>query len=174
MEKNELQQLVQKAQNQDSDAFAQLYSQYYKQLYKTAYYILGNAQDAEDTVMETVADAFTSISKLRAVEAFEGWIYKILYNKSRRKRGTNIYKATLELNENIESSDKGSDEIITNVDLLRALNTLSKDERTIVVLSICSGYSSIDVGKIMGINANTVRSKQMRALGKLRTIMERE
>ena len=84
MEKNELQQLVQKAQNQDSDAFAQLYSQYYKQLYKTAYYILGNAQDAEDTVMETVADAFTSISKLRAVEAFEGWIYKILYNKSRR------------------------------------------------------------------------------------------
>ncbi|MEG0913088.1 MAG: RNA polymerase sigma factor [Oscillospiraceae bacterium] len=174
MEKERLTPLVEAAKSKDADAFAEIYSSYYKSLYKSAYYLLGNPQDAEDTVMETVADAFSSIHKLRVAEAFEGWIFKILYNKARRKRGTTIYKATVELSENIESDDKSGDDIGDNVDLLRALGTLRDDERAVVVLSICEGYSSQDVSKIMGVNANTVRSKQMRALAKLRAFMEKE
>lgn len=173
MEKEKRTALVERARHHDADAFAALYSGYYKALYKTAYYILGNAQDAEDTVMETVADAFAGIGQLRVADAFEGWLFRILYNKSRRKRGVAVYKATLELNEEIEADDRHGD-ATENIDLLRALETLTREERTIVVLAVCEGYSSQDIGRVMRLNANTVRSKQMRALAKMRTILEKE
>ncbi len=166
--------LVERAKNRDGEAFAELYSGYYKSLYKTAFYILGNAHDAEDTVMETVADAYTGIGKLRTPEAFEGWLFKILYNKARRKRGTLLFKATLELNENLEASGNETELVGVSVDLMRALATLSREERSIIVLAVCEGRASGEIGKIMGINPNTVRSKQMRALAKLRAILEKE
>ena len=174
MEKQEMKALVERAKNQDREAFAELYANYYKALYKTAFYILGNAQDAEDTVMETIADAYMGITKLRIPEAFEGWLFRILYNKARRKRGTLLFKATLELNENLEAEGNSTEQIGMSIDLMRALATLSREERVIVVLSVCEGYASADIGRIMELNPNTVRSKQMRALGKLRKILEKE
>lgn len=172
MEKDKLRALVPAAQAGDDDAFSQLYAGCYKSLYKTAYYLLGNAADAEDTVMETVADAYAGIAKLRVPEAFEGWIYKILYNKARRKRGVLLYKVTVELPETLEGPSTSAETIGDNTDLVRALQTLSQQERAIVVLSVCEGYTSAEIAQVLSLNANTVRSKQMRALAKLRAQME--
>ncbi len=174
MEKTEITALVKRAQARDSEAFASLYSEYYRALYKTAFYILGNEQDAEDTVMETVTDVYTGIGKLRAPEAFEGWLFKILYNKARRKRGTLAFRATLALEEQLEAPGRDAGQIGVSVDLMRALATLSRTERAILVLAICEGRSSAEIGGILGLNPNTVRSKQMRALAKLRAILEKE
>ncbi|MDO4566644.1 MAG: RNA polymerase sigma factor [Oscillospiraceae bacterium] len=135
---------------------------------------MGTVEDAEDVVMETVADAFAGIGALRSPEAFEGWIFKILYNKSRRRRGAVYYGATQELPENAEAAAADEAAITDNIDLMRALSSLSKEERGVIVLSVCEGYSSQEVGEIMSLNPNTVRSKQMRALAKMRAIMERE
>ncbi len=173
MDKERMAQLVAAAQNNDADAFAQLYAEYNRALYKTAYYLIGTREDAEDTVMETIADAYASIRSLRAAEAFEGWIFRILYNKARRRRGSVYYNATSELDENMEAKVRDAAAITDRVDLMRALGTLSNEERAIVVLGICKGYSSLEIGKIMSLNANTVRSKQMRALSKLRALLER-
>lgn len=118
--------------------------------------------------METVADAYGGLHSLRAVDAFEGWLFKILYNKARRKRGLLRYRVTTELNEEIVAAGRDGEQIAASVDLLRALESLKRDERAIVVLAICEGYSSRDIARIMRMNANTVRSKQMRALAKLR------
>lgn len=172
MEKEKLRELVTAAQQDDADAFCQLYTSYYQSLYKTAYYMLGNAADAEDTVMDTVADAYAGIGKLRVAEAFEGWLYKILYNKARRKRGVIYYKATVELPETLEAPGMSADAIGDNADLMRALATLDAQERAIVVLSVCRGYTSAEIGGMMSVNANTVRSKQMRALAKMRGLLE--
>ena len=172
MEKDEMLRLVAAAKKKDKSAFAELYEGYYKALFKAAYYILGNRHDAEDTVMDTVIDAYSSIDKLRSDEAFDGWLFKILYNKARRKRGTLIYTATAELNEETEAGGGDYDSISENADLMNALFTLTKEERTIIVLSIVGGYSSLEIAKITGLNANTVRSKQMRGLAKLREILE--
>ena len=163
--------LVAAAQGRDADAFAALYSEYSGALYKTAYYLIGRREDAEDVVMETVTDAYASISQLRAPEAFEGWIFKILYNKARRRRGAVYYNATSEIPETLQANVPGEGEITDNIDLLRALDTLSTEERAIVVLSVCEGYTSAEIGSIMSLNPNTVRSKQMRTLAKLRDIL---
>ncbi len=172
MDKEQLRPVVEAARAGDADAFAALYADFYKALYKTAYYLLGQPQDAEDTVMETFADAFAGVRRLRAPDAFEGWLYRILYNKARRKRGAAALHAADELSEHIEAAGRTDREIAAGLDLLRALDTLSREERAIVVFAVCEGYTSGEVARMMGMNPNTVRSKQLRALAKLRARLE--
>ena len=50
--------LVKRAKRGDVDAFAELYGKIYEKLYRFAFYMLKNAQDAEDAVSEAVTDAF--------------------------------------------------------------------------------------------------------------------
>ena len=77
-------ELVSRAKQQDSHAFAELYEMVYQDLYRMALYTLGNPQDAENVVSDTVLDAYCNIGKLREAAAFKGWIFKILSNKCNR------------------------------------------------------------------------------------------
>ena len=77
--------LVKRAKRGDVDAFAELYGKIYEKLYRFAFYMLKNAQDAEDAVSEAVTDAFEGIRKLKREESFANWMYQIVANKCRRK-----------------------------------------------------------------------------------------
>ena len=52
------------------EQFLELYEPVYKDMYRLAYYYLGNAQDAEDAVSETVLKAYEKFASLRKKEAF--------------------------------------------------------------------------------------------------------
>ena len=77
--------LVKRAKRGDVDAFAELYGKIYEKLYHFAFYMLKNAQDAEDAVSEAVTDAFEGIRKLKREESFANWMYQIVANKCCRK-----------------------------------------------------------------------------------------
>ena len=47
------------------EQFLELYEPVYKDMYRLAYYYLGNAQDAEDVVGETVLKAYEKFASLR-------------------------------------------------------------------------------------------------------------
>ena len=164
--RNGLNDLCEKAKAGDAEAFAQLYAQYAPKLYATAFYLLGRREDAEDTVMEAVADAFATIGKLRDAQAFGGWLYAILMNKIRRRRKGYWLDRETQLNEEIAAAGGGPDP--ERADLQRALGALSPLDREIVVLGVLGGYESAEIANILGLNANTVRSRRMRALAKLR------
>ena len=65
MNAEEMKAYVLLARNGDTAAFCKLYEQYYKDMYRFAYYMLGNAEDAEDVISDTVLDAFTGIRGLK-------------------------------------------------------------------------------------------------------------
>ena len=71
--------------NNDLIAFEKVYRSIYKDLLKMAIYMLGNSDEAEDVVSETVLDAYTGISKLKDATKFEYWILRILSVKCKRK-----------------------------------------------------------------------------------------
>ena len=56
MNKEEITAHVLLAKNGDTASFCKLYELYYKDMYRFAYYMLGNEQDAEDVISETVLD----------------------------------------------------------------------------------------------------------------------
>ena len=56
-------------------------------------------------------------------------------------------------------------------ELNMALSSLSEEEKEIVLLSFACGYKSEEIGKILSVKSSTVRSKQSRALIKMRTYL---
>ncbi|NLL91895.1 MAG: sigma-70 family RNA polymerase sigma factor [Ruminococcaceae bacterium] len=167
--------LVISARDGDAEAFGCLYEKFKDGLYKYAYYMLGNPEDAQDVVMDTVIDAFAGIKKLREPNLFKNWIFKILYNKIKMKRKGYIVEKSFQLEENLTKSNENLEiETIEREDLLRALSKLEEEDRSIVLLSVNEGYSSKDIGEMIGMNSNTVRTRLKRALDRMRLFLEIE
>lgn len=164
-------ELCTKARNGDAHAFAKLYESVSGRLYSTAYYMLGRKEDAEDIVMDTVADAFAQIKSLRDPAAFEGWIFRIMMNKIRKKRGSYIGEP-LQLNEEISASlQTDADE---KAALWKAMQSLQEEDRAILILDVINGYRSDEIGRMLNLNPNTVRSRKQRAMLKLRRLLGEE
>ena len=163
-------QLIRRAKRGDAEAFAELYQNIYQNLYRFALYMLGNPADAEDVVSDAVTDAFVTIGKLRSEEAFEGWVFRILSNKCRRKRKEYVNKP-LEWKEEI-GDVSGADDLIDNYHLRKVFGELGDEDRMIIGMHVFGGYTSREISEITGINANTVRSRESRALKKMAEKLE--
>ncbi len=150
--------------NRDSQLFTQLYSKIYKDLYKYALYVLGNCHDAEDAVSSAVLDAYGAFDRLRDVQSFKGWMFAILCAKCKRTLKTYVNKS-VELPGNLETDTNINEEY---VDVRNSFARLGDRERQIVALAVLGGYSSAEIGKMLHMNASTVRSVQKRALDKMK------
>lgn len=144
--------------------FIHQYELVYKDLYRFALYTLKNPHDAEDVVGETVMDAYAGFSNLRNLDSFRAWIFRILSNKCKQKLKEYIDK-TVEFSDALFNSSK---DLTENLQIRTAFSSLSKEERLILSMDIFAGYTSKEIGKILDINENTVRSKKSRALKKLK------
>ena len=167
--------LIKRAKRGDAEAFGELYKDIYKQLYKFAYYMLKNAEDAEDVVSETVMDAFSSIKKLKKEEAFSSWIFQILSNKCKRKMKEYYQKRNEDTEEQLESLTYGDSDGKADwsqmkeeyFDVKECFLKLEKEERLIVGMHVFFGYKTREIAEILQMNENTVRSKESRAIHKL-------
>ncbi len=166
---------VRRAQAGDAGAFSELYSLVYKDLYRIALLNLNNEHDASDVVSDTVLDAYTSITKLRDEKAFKAWITKILTVKIKNKRKE--YKQIREFREDLESLEQKEHAEVNKeinydgLEVIDGFKQLSEEERLVLSLSVVSGYSSEEIAKMFGTNANTVRSKAARAKAKLKKLV---
>ena len=100
-------ELVRLSKLGNAHAFAELYEMIYQDLYRTALYNLGNVQDAENAVSDTVLDAYAGIGRLRDEGAFRGWIFKILSNKVNRILRDYVAKRQNQMNSSIGGVDNG-------------------------------------------------------------------
>lgn len=174
--------LVRSAKSGDAKAFAKLYETVYEDMYRFALYLLKNPEDAKDVVSDAVVDAFATIGNLRAEEAFRGWIFKILSNKCRRmldtyrKRDGELTEELLETGGNLDGrlgqmGDDGLD--MAESAVIRSLFfSLTEEERTILSLHLFGGYTGREISQMLGMNENTLRSKESRALKKLAKQMD--
>ncbi|MCF2553922.1 RNA polymerase sigma factor [Faecalicatena contorta] len=156
----------------DENTFVQMYETVYKDLYRFALCMMKNAEDAEDAVADAVLAAYENIRKLRNKEAFRSWMFTIVANTCRKrlrqaaKRNENEQEETL-FQIPARSVDHG-----LAVDVRKAFFILSEEEQMIVGLSVFGGYNSTEIGKILKLNANTVRSRRKRALAKMECILK--
>lgn len=161
-------ELTERARAGDIHAFAQLYETIYLDLYRFALYTLKNSHDAEDAVSDTVTDAFGQIASLRRPEAFRSWMFSILANKCRAKLKMYLSKAA-ELPQDLSCVMPDLDE---KADVRKAFFALEAQDRLILSLNLFAGYSSREIGQLLDMNDNTVRSRQSRALKKMQELLE--
>lgn len=166
---------VKRAMKKDEDAFVYLYEKLSKRMYTFAMYMLSKQEDAKDVLSDTFLDAWKGIGNLHESGNFTGWIFQILKNKCLMKRR----EYALDPSDSMESAgeDIGSSGISESVrteqrvDLFRALNGLSQEERFIVVMNVAGGFSLAEIALDMKLPESTVRSKKSRALAKLKDVL---
>ena len=147
----------------DANAFAKLYEMLAQDAYRYALYLTGHPQDAEDAAQNAAVKAYQTIGTLKAPDAFRSWYMRILHNACMDVIRSRREIAVEELPESVDTPDLG-----LRRDLADALELLSPLDRSIVLLHVLQGYKSREIAQMMGLNANTVRSKYSRAIEQLR------
>lgn len=163
--------LIAKSKRGDNSAFSQLYSIYATDLYRFAVYMMGNEQDAEDAVQEAVFSAWRNIHTLNDESLFKAWLFKILTNRCK----TNLMKKnkvpdSLPIEEYTFLQDTQSSSFVS-AELKEALAALTPPDAQIILLSIIGGFKSSELAEIYNMPAATIRTRQKRALGKLKEIL---
>ena len=170
----QINELVTLAKNGNAEAFGKLYEFYYKDMYCYACYVTGNEDFAQDAVADAVLSAFNQIKSLKNPKAFKGWLFRILCAACKRYYTENEKKKSLVYldDENGGYRDPvATGDMELSLELKRALDTLTREEREIVLLSSLHKYKSHEIAQILDCPSSTVRSKLKRALAKLRIEM---
>ncbi len=173
----QINELVTSAKSGNAEAFGELYELYYKEMYCYACCVTGSEILAQDAVSDAVLSAFTQIKSLKKAQAFKGWLFRILCAACKR-----YYTDSQKQNSMVSLDDENGgygepasfESLELSYEMKCALNTLSVEEREIVLLSVLGGYKSHEIAGILDCPSSTVRSKLKRALKKMRTEIDGE
>ena len=107
------------------------------------------------------------LSSLKDNKLFKAWLIKILINECNK-----IYKKRRKYNISFEDKEFEKyikvEENYENIDFNILIRNLDKEEKTILTLYYCSGYTTKEISKILKKNENTIRSKIYRSKEKLK------
>lgn len=151
----------------DAEQFAKKYEEIYQDMFRFSLYLLKNRHDAEDTVSETVLDAWKSIHALRKESSFRAWMFRILTAKCKQRLKSYINR-TEQLPETLAAPEHC---IVEDLAVRTAFFQLDQEERLILSLNLFGGYKSYEIAKLLDRNENTIRSRQSRALKKLEQML---
>jgi len=121
---------------------------------------------AEDLVQETLLQAWSSFHQFEPGSNMRAWLFRILvnvfYGQGRRTR---LAPALLPLNAGIRSGAAPTDETL---EVLEALEQLSDEQRTVLLLGVVEGFTCAEVSKILSVPIGTIMSRLSRARRALR------
>ena len=149
--------------------FSEMYETVYRDLYRYALCLMKNPQEAEDAVSEAVITAYENIHKLKKEEAFKSWIFTILTNKCKKRLKKALKEPPGRDAHHPEQATAPDYDLA--IDVKKAFFVLSEEDQILVGLSVFGGYCSQEIGEMMRLNPNTVRSKRSRALKKMECVL---
>ncbi|MFM9872968.1 MAG: sigma-70 family RNA polymerase sigma factor [Fimbriimonadaceae bacterium] len=165
--------------------FEKLMANSYKQAFQMAYRFTSNRSEAEDLLQETYIRAFRYFHRFDETMPFTAWLYRIMTNlhidnirKISRLKTVSFDQPAGDSASGWEiadtsavSGDSKVDEIL-NEPLQRALQAMTGEFRTAVVLADIEGMSYEEIAVIMDTSVGTVRSRIHRGRKQIREHLE--
>lgn len=170
-------QLIQETLDGQSAAFGQLVQRYQDRLYNTVVRVVGCRDEALDVVQEAFVQAFVKLESFRHSSAFYTWLYRIAFNVAashcrRRKATVSVEHAREVTGDEPVDQEMGPHERIELDErceqIQGAINTLSEEHRTVLVLREIDGCCYETIAEILELPIGTVRSRLHRARLQLR------
>jgi RNA polymerase sigma factor (sigma-70 family) len=169
-------ELVRAAQAGDRDALITLLREIEAHIYRTAYYMLGNEQDAMDASQEALIRIYTKIGSYEEKALFKTWVQRIVTNicidKFRRTKQTvSIEEHELSFISAINVEDEVMSGYLTQ-DIREAIDKLPEHHRSVVVLRYIQDFSYHEIADSLNLPLNTVKSYLFRARQQLQTLLQ--
>lgn len=185
------QTLVNASLRGDHDAFAVLVRRYQRHMLNTAWRLLGDYDEACDTVQDAFVAAWRNLSGFRREAQFSTWLTSITLNQA-RSRGEQLRRRQQRegksLDEQIPTSDgeihfepasaAPSIQEQLEIEAVRqqvrdCISALPPDFREVLVLRDMEELSYDEVGATLNIQAGTVKSRLFRAREGVRECLKR-
>jgi RNA polymerase sigma-70 factor (ECF subfamily) len=140
--------------------------------YALAFTMLNDRAAAEDAVQEAAIKAWRKLPSLRERSAIEPWFFSIVANECRSVRRGRWW-SVLKFPE-LRKDSSAQDQHASALDLDRALDRLSAEERLPLLLHFYMDMTFDQVGNVVGISMTAARSRIYRALDRLRSDLQSE
>ena len=138
-------------------------------LHRLAVTLIG-AADAHDLVADAVLRAVTSRHWARVVVP-GAYLTRTLVNLAHDRRRQRDRRHSREQRSVARESDRPSTVAVEEIDVQRALSSLSSAQLSVVHLHYWEDLSLQDIARLLQMNVGTVRSHLERAKGRLRAVL---
>ena len=171
-----LQEIIKGIRNGDQRAFRKLVEMYQQPAYRLAFRILGNEEEARDSVQESFLKIWQKIDSFDPSREFIPWMYRVLVNTSTDRLRT-LKRHTMisidRVSQSLETLLQNDSDVPTdNHDLAIMIkgiaDMLPEKQRLIFILRDIEGMSSGEVELITEMNETSVKSNLYHARKKVR------
>jgi len=175
--------LIRRAQQGDSEAFATLFHTHKMRIYSLCLRMTNNAAEAEDLAQDAFLQVFRKLATFRGDSALSTWLYRIAVNTVlmhfRRKTPCRV-----SLDEPVRNQDDSRsvrreygtrdgrlDGAVTRVALTRAISELPEGYRAIFLLHEVDGYQHREIAQLLGCSVGNSKSQLHKAKLKIRDFL---
>ena len=155
--------------------FDELVGVFHQDMYRYAAWLSRDRTVAEDVVQESLLRAWKSLDSLRDASAAKHWLLTIVRRENaryfERRRLETVDVDNLTPSQEALLADKPDHELD---DMREAIYRLDDDYREPLVLQVLMGYSTNEIGELMGLKQGAVLTRLHRARLKLRDEMDNE
>ena len=136
-------------------------------LFRVAFAILRNRTDCEDAAQNAVLKAYRGLDSLKKRSYFKTWLISILRNEcfdmlKRRRPALDVDG----------QSNLSYEMTVPDMDLNRAFDQLSPEERLTITLYYYEGYDTREIAALTEVSEGTVRSRLSRGRTSLRMLLQ--
>ena len=173
---------VERCRDGDTVAFGRLVTKYQDRVFNTCWRMCGDRTEAEDLTQEAFIRAWRALGGFDGRAKFYTWVFRIAVNlviSARRKHGrATIYSLdageagategaptspAARLAADGQSPEEQASSRELQAAVLRGLEGLDEEHRTVVVLRDLESFAYDEIAEILGIAPGTVKSRLHRA-----------
>ena len=168
--------LVQRVLEGDVEAFAVLVERHHERCLRMAVRLLGNSEDAEETVQDAFVRAYRALGRYEEREQFGPWLTRILVNRCRTAMTRRVRHGKTFVDDELaiaaaatrDSADGG----MWRAEVERALSELPSDQREAFVLKHVEELEYEAMAEITGAGVSALKMRVKRARERLRVLLE--
>ncbi len=154
--------------DQEREEFREFVAARSAALLRTAYLMTGSRQDAEDLLQTSLAKTYLAWGRVRAAEQPEAYVRRLMVNtRTSLWRRRPVAEQPTGAVPEAAAADRYADVDLHDA-LWRALSTLGRRQRAVLVLRYYEQLSEAEIADALGISVGTVKSQASRALASLR------
>lgn len=168
---------IQKILAGDKSGLREIYDAYLSYIYQIVYGVVGRKEDAEDITSDFFIKFWQSADKYRAGTGHKGYLATMARNMAidhlRKFKREIIDDFTITEDEEVSikepvSEDNVEAEVIEDMSLTEALNTLKPAEKQIIDMKVLSEMTFAEIAQTLNIPMGTVTWRYREAIKKLR------
>src|SRR3954466_11469857 len=155
-------------------SFEELYRRYAREVYRFAFYLTGNASEAEDIASETFVRAWTADAPAKA-KSLRAYLFAIARNLNRRGHTLANREQSVEAFDEAEAGNL-ENEVASRIELqsvIALLQFLPEVDRAALLMRAFHGLPYEEIAAILEISTASAKVKVHRARARLTRMRER-